>query len=597
MQRMISSQAGIGEYSAIVYYENGSLVAKTRSGTTVSSGTLNTDDDTVIQAAIDYVNGLGGGKVFITRPPSGEYLLDATVIIKSHVFVEVEQYTTFVPTTNSNVFQAMPDFGLSGQGDGFTIDTEVDATWSAVQLLLDGGSSGSPTPFKKGYNRGGHIENIIFKGYNGLGHGTALRFYTNGTATVGEDYVIFGIFSMNLTFFGFENQIHLYHGSVQNWSTAWINDNVFINTRHEYYYNAIKLQNDCGTAAAIYGNQFICTRIQGTPSTRNREITVVGDSNWFTELYIWDVTWDTTIDAGKVIYLPAPAGLPGPYGAEHCHFSGIGLSWLNLSANYLNRMELLSPPEVHSVTSAITYVVNWYENIITCNTAAGPITLTLPKAQDHQGRPLTIKRLTTDANQVTINAASGNTIDGEATEYLAGGMKYGITLVPSELTWAIIGDSGSPKKLIGAMSTDTSNTTTQSANLYAFQATAGATRSVTQIRVKCPLIGSNIKVAIWADNGSDAPGDLLGNSGAFTPTVAAGWNTVPLSVPVPIVAGAKYWIGFQTADGAGTSVYGWDGTGNLYAVLVGSDYASFPPNPFGTPTATGERKYLMAGWG
>lgn len=81
-----------------------------------------------------------------------------------------------------------------------------------------------------------------------------------------------------------------------------------------------------------------------------------------------------------------------------------------------------------------------------------------------------------------------------------------------------------------------------------FTASVTGTTSTLNAYVRTPIgaSGNNLgQMAIYADNGSDAPGTLLGST---TSTVLTGnaWNSFALSSPVPITSGQKYWLAYNT---------------------------------------------------
>lgn len=95
----------------------------------------------------------------------------------------------------------------------------------------------------------------------------------------------------------------------------------------------------------------------------------------------------------------------------------------------------------------------------------------------------------------------------------------------------------------------------------------------------------NIRAGIYDSNGGGGyPGALLGES-ASVPAVA-GWQEIPLTTPVPVLAGQPFWMA-QTFDdnacvtrlGASNSAEGWV-KGNLYGPL---------PDPFPAGANFGDR--------
>lgn len=82
--------------------------------------------------------------------------------------------------------------------------------------------------------------------------------------------------------------------------------------------------------------------------------------------------------------------------------------------------------------------------------------------------------------------------------------------------------------------------------VFCFQFTAAATGVATEVRYTNAL-GYNLgSVAIYADNGANAPGARLSTS-------VADWHndlTIPLPIsPVTLTAGTKYWIAYASGHG------------------------------------------------
>ncbi|MDP3789139.1 MAG: hypothetical protein Q8R48_01925, partial [Candidatus Omnitrophota bacterium] len=109
----------------------------------------------------------------------------------------------------------------------------------------------------------------------------------------------------------------------------------------------------------------------------------------------------------------------------------------------------------------------------------------------------------------------------------------------------------------------------------------------------------NTKVFIYADNGSNSPGALLGS--AYGPQISqnfpGSWVNVDVSVS-GLTAGSKYWLGWINDAPSGISTFFWShssgsgGTGKYKSVSDG--YAS-TPNPYGTPTGDTPNTYLIYG--
>ena len=163
-------------------------------------------------------------------------------------------------------------------------------------------------------------------------------------------------------------------------------------------------------------------------------------------------------------------------------------------------------------------------------------------------------------------------------------------------------------KLLG---TDTAGTTNLGTGyIHASQFTCATSGRVTEIRVRC-LVNSNVKAAIYSDNGSNQVGSLLAESASIAVT-AGDWRTVTLNSGADVVAGTKYWpcVKIETAGGCAyrtvsvnrgykAAAYGdsfpSDGSGFSYdtavenslqgfGILVVSPTSTTQPISYGEPT-------------
>jgi len=104
-------------------------------------------------------------------------------------------------------------------------------------------------------------------------------------------------------------------------------------------------------------------------------------------------------------------------------------------------------------------------------------------------------------------------------------------------------------KLLG---TDTPGTINfPSGYVLATQYTCDATGIDSEIRLHC-LVNSNVRAAIYSDNGSNQAGNLLAESNSVAIT-AGDWRTVALNSNVNVTAGTKYWLAVQCQTTGGVS--------------------------------------------
>ncbi|RYF66035.1 MAG: hypothetical protein EOO39_23770 [Cytophagaceae bacterium] len=85
-----------------------------------------------------------------------------------------------------------------------------------------------------------------------------------------------------------------------------------------------------------------------------------------------------------------------------------------------------------------SYTLTTADSFLIANAAGGALTVTLPTAVGTNGRTYTIKKSDSSANQVTILAASGQTIEGSASLTLNSQWQYSI-LTSDGLNWIITG--------------------------------------------------------------------------------------------------------------------------------------------------------------
>jgi hypothetical protein len=193
---------------------------------------------------------------------------------------------------------------------------------------------------------------------------------------------------------------------------------------------------------------------------------------------------------------------------------------------------------------------------------------------------------------ITHTGASISPASGSAQNF-TNPVTYTVTAADSSTqAYAVSVNSLPVNKLIG--SNDATATGSQAGNLLALDKwVAGSSGTVTQVRVKAGA-GSNIKVAIYADNAGE-PGALLNANNSGTAVAPGIWNIV--SIPsTPVVAGTAYWLGF-VSSGACAGYVASSGTTMRYK--TGITYAGFSfPNPAGAGfTSYTSAYHLLAGWG
>lgn len=132
----------LSQYDATVYVEGTKVIAKKKSGAEivdVATGTFNTDDATVIQAALDAL--ADGGRLLIGK---GTYLISAilTLASKSNVVVEGQGHATVIKQKNTTNLASI--FDLTSITNCQIRNLEIDgnkannAVASTVGILVDG---------------------------------------------------------------------------------------------------------------------------------------------------------------------------------------------------------------------------------------------------------------------------------------------------------------------------------------------------------------------------------------------------------------------------------------------------------------------------
>lgn len=95
-------------------------------------------------------------------------------------------------------------------------------------------------------------------------------------------------------------------------------------------------------------------------------------------------------------------------------------------------------PRLEVVTKTTTYTALVQDDVIKADTSGGAWTLTLPDATTCRGKVLYIKKVSSDANSLTIDPNGSQTIDGMTTRVLI--VQYDFMAVVSDgSNWQIIG--------------------------------------------------------------------------------------------------------------------------------------------------------------
>ena len=416
-----SGSGGIGSYSAIVYVVSTAIYAKDAAGTTLSggSGTYNTDDDTIIQVAIDYVYGLGGGTVKIRRPAStGIYKLDATVICKLNVSMDIEADTIFRPTTNNIMFQLFPNSGVGCATGRCVLDSTQLSGWNSTQMLLEGGAVGAAGFAWEGHE--GHIFGVNFLGLERTAaSGVGLKL-SSALSNDQWDNEVSSVVVERCNFFGFDTSIKLY--CAPSGTAIFVNGNWFRECWISNYKTGISLEGCC------QGNIFenIIYQQPSYATYRVMEISISnGQYNKF-NVFIWDN--QNYIDT---IHIDDGSGYSEYNIIDGC---GVFAESTNVSDELTNiiRNPIVEHDAkiVYSDTVGGLYVMKSYLDVLVVDTTGGAITVRLPPIKNHIERNITVVKYTTSANAVTIEGTNYEQVDFDDTATLPGNSKGKVTFRP-----------------------------------------------------------------------------------------------------------------------------------------------------------------------
>jgi uncharacterized protein (TIGR02145 family) len=93
--------------------------------------------------------------------------------------------------------------------------------------------------------------------------------------------------------------------------------------------------------------------------------------------------------------------------------------------------------KVTTITSATT--LDQTHNVVLCNT--GPYTVTLPAVASNAGKVYYIKNIDTNGDDITIDGAGSETIDGSTT-YLLDAYKHSVRIICDGSSWHVIKETG-----------------------------------------------------------------------------------------------------------------------------------------------------------
>lgn len=125
--------------------------------------------------------------------------------------------------------------------------------------------------------------------------------------------------------------------------------------------------------------------------------------------------------------------------------------------------------------------------------------------------------------------------------------------------------------------------------VIANQFTANTTDTMSYMKAYCRT-NSNVRLAIYSDDGADGVGNLLAES-ASTAITSGDWRSVTVG-PVALTNGTKYWLALQNQTAGGVAYIASAGQKREYKAQA---YGAFPADGTGWTADTGYL-YSLQGW-
>jgi hypothetical protein len=205
------------------------------------------------------------------------------------------------------------------------------------------------------------------------------------------------------------------------------------------------------------------------------------------------------------------------------------------------------------VTKTTTYTATILDDIILADTSGGAFTITLPTAASLTGKELTIKKITSDTNAVTIDGNGSELIDESDTFTLPRFNNF-VKVVSNGVKWVIL--NGITKWVKKALGTSISTNTTDIADFRLSNLGVGHTYRLSM----------NPTLTTEAGNGSAAL-DAIVDGSIFMKVGVSGNNGIYLRNSV-----AKSKI-FVASHGSITFNYTQVGGSSIYGTSSGIEYS------------------------
>ena len=278
------------DYDAMVFIDGWDVVAINSDGSVIDHGTAGTDDATVIQAAITYINSLSNkGMLYIS---AGDYSISSTISIPS----------SYIKICGCGSRQTK----ISSTSDIILIYLEglTNVEISGLSLLP---YEGSTNPVIKIYHGKYHkFEDIYIQNIGYSAHGKNCDGIYLLSKTHSEP-IVWNIFK-KIVIITCKSGIYL-DNEVSGSSGSWTNGNIFEDIVIDHCINMVEFGRDGYTGSGTYGyshNCFINVFGEGGNNVLSAEIgfkNLKGAGNSFINCNAWDYSgagqYYATVDAGK----------------------------------------------------------------------------------------------------------------------------------------------------------------------------------------------------------------------------------------------------------------------------------------------------------
>jgi len=191
------------------------------------------------------------------------------------------------------------------------------------------------------------------------------------------------------------------------------------------------------TELGFVNNVEFTTFVVSTQYSHLQNVAFKGGWLWFTNSNNFDVPGLFFCAFGNIGGTPG-GGFTGAAAAPLRLDASSNWSFKTNTCTLLNstRVSLVSNPTSGVVAKTAAYTAT-YGEVVLADTAAGGFTVTLPTAVAALGLPITIKKISADANTLTIATTAAQTIDGVTTQ--AWSSQYAsLTVVSDGANWEVL---------------------------------------------------------------------------------------------------------------------------------------------------------------